>query len=152
MRIQKVTSRILRNKRRCYRDQESMVWQWLQARRTWRYGCVCGTQELGESSQQEDGDVESQVRRWRKKEDRKEIIQDSLRVSVQAFLKGCAPLCNYRNEEIKGLIMGIQVDCWVMRSYKADGHNGVLKVIMCSQCHITLIGNYMVRSGKLRVQ
>ena len=61
------------------------------------------------------------------------------------------PLGIYRSEETKCLIMEIQGDCWAMKSYKADGHNRALKAIMCSQCHVTPMGSYMVRSGKLRV-
>ena len=37
---------------------------------------------------------------------------------------------NYKKEENKGLMMESQGDCWVVRSYKADGHNGPLKAIM----------------------
>ena len=36
----KVESKGLRNKRRCYRDWESMVRRWLQARRAWHYDGV----------------------------------------------------------------------------------------------------------------
>ena len=56
-----------------------------------------------------------------------------------------------RKEETKGLIMEIQGDCSVMKSYKVDGHNGELNAIMCSQCHVTPMGSYMVRSRKSRV-
>ena len=62
------------------------------------------------------------------------------------------PLGIYRSEEIKGLIIETKGDCWVMTSYKAGGHNGALKVIMCSQCHVTPMGSYMVRSRKSRIK
>ena len=60
--------------------------------------------------------------------------------------KGCVLLGTYRKEETKGLMMKSHEDCSVVRSYKADGHNGALKAIMCSQCYVTPMGGYMVRS------
>ena len=64
--------------------------------------------------------------------------------------KGCVPLGTYRVEETKGLIDGKSwglLGC--IRSYNADGHNGVVKAMMCIQCYITLMGSYMVRSRKV---
>ena len=57
----------------------------------------------------------------------------------------------YRKEKTEGLIMEIQEDCWVRRSYKIDGHNGALKVIMYSQCLLTPMESYMIRSEQSRV-
>ena len=65
--------------------------------------------------------------------------------------KSYVPLGTYRKKETKGLIIEIQGDCWVTRSYKVDGHNDALKVIICSQCHVTPMGSYMVGSGQSRV-
>ena len=41
-------------------------------------------------------------------------------------------------------------DCWVVSSYKVDGHNGALKAMMCTQHHVTPMGSYMVGSGKVK--
>jgi len=93
------------------------------------------------------GDVESQVGAARKVEDQ----WDDPRVSkgvIRLFSKGYVPLGAYREEETKGLLMESQGDCWVVRSYKVDGHNVALKAIMCSQCHVTPMGSYMFRFRK----
>ena len=74
----------------------------------------------------------------------------ALGVSERMYTKGCVPLRTYRKKETNGLIIEIQGDCWVTRSYKVDGHNEALKSIMCSQCHVTFMGSYMVRSGQSR--
>ena len=42
-------------------------------------------------------------------------------------------------------------DCWAVRSYKADSHNGALKAMMCTQCHVTPMRSYMVRPRRSRV-
>ena len=65
--------------------------------------------------------------------------------------KGCVPLGIYIVEETKGLIDKSYGDCWVVRSYNADGHNGALMATICTQCHVTLMGSYMVRSKRPRV-
>ena len=57
----------------------------------------------------------------------------------------------YREENTKGFMIECYGDYWVVRSYKVDGHNGALKAIMCSQCHVTPVGSYMVISKKSRV-
>ena len=41
-------------------------------------------------------------------------------------------------------------DCWVARSYTTDGHNGALKVMMCTQYHVTPMEGYMVGSRKVK--
>ena len=62
----------------------------------------------------------------------------------------CVPLGTYRVEETKGLIDESYGDCWVARSCNADGHNGALKAMMCTQCHVTPMGSYMVGSRKVK--
>ena len=41
-------------------------------------------------------------------------------------------------------------DCWVVKSYKADGHNGALKAMICTQYYVTPMGSYMVRFGRVK--
>ena len=81
-----------------------------------------------------------------------EMIQGSPRVVNEKIRppKGCVPLGTYKVEETKGLIDESYVDCWVAKSYKADGYNGVLKAIICTQCHVTPMGSYMVGSRKVK--
>ena len=63
--------------------------------------------------------------------------------------KSCVPLDIYRVKETKGLIDESYRNCWVARSCNADGRNGALKAMMYIQCHIALMGGYMVRSRKV---
>ena len=55
-----------------------------------------------------------------------------------------------RVRETKGLIMESYGDYWVVRSYKANDHNEALKTMICSQCHVTPMVSYMIRSRKVK--
>ena len=52
-------------------------------------------------------------------------------------------------EETNGLIDECYGDYCVARSYNADGLNGASKAMMYIQCHITLMGSYMVKFRKV---
>ena len=68
----------------------------------------------------------------------------------QSVPQRMCPFGTYRMEETKGLIDESYRDYWVARSYKADGPNGALKAMMCTQCHVIPMRNYMVRFGKVK--
>ena len=70
---------------------------------------------------------------------------------IRSSPKGCVPLGIYREKETKGLMNESYGGFWVVRNYKVDSHNGALKAIMCSQCHVTPLRSYMVRFRKSRV-
>ena len=47
-------------------------------------------------------------------------------------------------------LMKVMVTVGFVRSYNVDGHNGALKVMMCTQCHVTPKISYMVGFRKVK--